>query len=102
MDQRSSSRLVEDQGTHQLDQSAGNSGQVWRTTGLMARVKGGDSSGLIPSEVLWTSEPSRDWCDRDVNERLEDYSILTQPGENLAEESSARPLVNMSESMAMT
>ena len=69
---------------------------------LTARVEGGDFSGLTPSEVPQMVEPSRDWCDRYLNERLEDYCILTWPDEDLMEEPSAQPLVNVSESTATT
>ena len=43
-----------------------------------------------------TLEPSSGhWCDRDVNEQLEDYYvILTWPDEDSAEEPSAWPLVS--------
>ena len=58
---------------------------------------------MTPSEVSQMLEPSRDWCDWDVNERLEDYSaILTWPDEDSAEEPSARPLVNVLESTVKT
>ena len=61
-----------------------------------------DSSGLMHSKVSHTLElSSRHWCDRDVNEQLEDYyAILTWPDKDSVEEPSARPL--MSESVAMT
>ena len=69
----------------------------WRMTGLPhSEFEVSDSSGLTPSEVLQTSEPSsRHWCDRGVNEQLEDYyAILTWPNKDSAEEPSARPLVS--------
>ena len=70
---------------------------------LMARVEGGDSFSLTPSEVSQKSELSRDWCNRDVNKRLEDYSVtLTWSDEDLVEEPSAQPLINVLESMAIT
>ena len=53
---------------------------------LMARVKGGDSFSLTPSEVSQKSELSRDWCERDVNKRLEDYSVTLTWSDNLVEE----------------
>ena len=70
---------------------------------LMARVEGGDSFSLTPSEVSQKSELSRDWCNRDVNKRLEDYSVtLTWSDEDLVEEPSAQPLINVLENMAIT
>ena len=50
----------------------------------------------MSSEVSQTSEPSsRHWCDRDVNEQLEDYyAILTWPDEDSVEEPSTWPLVS--------
>ena len=81
--------------------------KLWRITGeqldfLTARFEGGDSSGLTPSEVSQMLEPSSGhWCDRDVNEQLEDYyAILTWPDEDSVEEPSAWPL--MSDSAATT
>ena len=49
------------------------------------------------------SEPSRDWADRDVEERLNNYSaILTWPAEESREDPSTRPLISVSESTART
>ena len=70
--------------------------KLWRITGeqldfFTAIFEGSDSSGLTPSEVSQTLEPSSGhWCDRDVNEQLEDYYvILTWPDGDSAEEPSA-------------
>ena len=42
---------------------------------------------LTPSELSQVSEPSRDWADRDMDERLNDYSvILTWPNEESGED----------------
>ena len=49
------------------------------------------------------SEPNRDWGDRDVDERLNDYSaILTWPDEESGEDPSVQPIISMSESTAIT
>ena len=60
------------------------------------RFEGGDSSGLTTSEVSQMSEPSSGhWCDRDVNEQLEDYYVIpTWTDEDSAEEPSAMQLVS--------
>ena len=74
-----------------------------RLDSLTARVKDSDSSSLIPSEVSQTSEPSRDWGDRDVDEQLNDYSaVLTWPDEESGEDPSVRPVISMSESTTKT
>ena len=74
-----------------------------RLDSLTARVEGSDSSNLTPSEVSRMSEPSRDWADRDVDERLNDYStILTWPDEEWGEDPSSRPIISVSESTAKT
>ena len=74
-----------------------------RLDSLTARVEGSDSSSSMPSEVSQMSEPSRDWADRDVEERLNDYSaILTWPDEESGEDPSARPLISVLESTAKT
>ena len=89
-DQRSSTRSAVEQGSHRPAQSSqfertvletlANFGQ--RLDSLTARVEGSDSSSSTPSEVSRVSEPSRDWADRDVDERLNDYSaILPWPDE---------------------
>ena len=53
-----------------------------RLDSLTARVEGSDSSSSTPSEVSRMSDPSRDWADRDVDERLNDYSATpTWPDE---------------------
>ena len=49
------------------------------------------------------SEPSRDWADRDVDERLNDYSaIITWPDEESGENPSTWLLVSVLESTART
>ena len=72
---------MEDQGTHLSAQSGSQFVCTVLETlakfgeqldSLTARVEGSDSSGLTPSKGSQMSEPSRDWCDWDVNERLED------------------------------
>lgn len=110
-DQRSSTRSAVEQGSHQPAQSSQFERTVLETLAkfgkrldsLTARVEGSDSSSSTPSEVSRMSEPSRDWADRDVDERLNDYSaIITWPDEELGEDPSARPLVSVSESTART
>ena len=67
------------------------------------RVEGSDPSSSTPSEVSRVSKPSRDWADRDMDERLNDYSaILTWPDEEPGEDPSARPLISMLENTART
>ena len=67
------------------------------------RIEGSDPSSSTPSEVSRVSKPSRDWADRNMDERLNDYSaILTWPDEEPGEDPSARPLISMSENTART
>ena len=40
-----------------------------RLDSLTARVEGSDSSSSMPSRASQTSEPSRDWGQRDVDKR---------------------------------
>ena len=57
-----------------------------RLYSLTARAEGSDSSSLTSQ----TSEPSRDWGERDVDEWLNDYStILTWPDEESGEHPSS-------------
>ena len=105
-DQRSSARSAGKQGSHQPAQSSQFERTVLETLAkfgerldsLTARVEGSDSSSSTPSEVSRVSEPSRDWADRDVDERLNDYStILTWPDKESGKDPSAWPLVSVSE-----
>ena len=83
-DQRSSTRSAVEQGSHQPAQSSHFERTVLETLAkfgkrldsLIASVEGSDSSSSTPSEVPRMSEPSRDWADRDVDERLNDYSAI--------------------------
>ena len=74
-----------------------------RLDSLTARVEGSDSSSLAPSGASQASDPSRDWGERDVDERLADYSaILTWPDEEPGEDSPMQPVISVSESTAKT
>ena len=88
--QTSSMRSAVEQGSHQPAQSSQFERTVLETLAkfgerldsLTVRVEGSDSLSSMPSEVSRMLEPSRDWADRDVDERLNDYSaILTWPDE---------------------
>ena len=90
------------QGSHQPPQSSQFERTVLETLAkfrkrlesLTARVESSDSLSSMPSEVSQMSKPNEDWADRDVDERLNDYStIITRPGEESGEDPSARPLV---------
>ena len=98
-DQTSSVRSAGEQGSHQPAQSSQFERKVRGKTGLAhSEGRGSDSSSLTPSELSRVSEPSRDWADRDVDERLNDYStILTWPDEESGKDLSAWPLVSVSE-----
>ena len=80
-----------EQGSHQLAQDS----QCWLSLGRdwtpsQQRVEGSDSLSTTPSGASQTSEPSRDWGERDVDERLNNYSaILTWPDEVSGEHSSS-------------
>ena len=110
-DQRSSTRSAEEQGSHQSAQGSQFERTVPETLAkfgerldsLTARVEGSDPSSSTLSGASQTPEPSRDWGDRDVDERLNDYSaILTWPDEESGEDPSVRPIISVSESTAKT
>ena len=86
--------------------SDGDTGKVRGKTGLdslTARVKGSDFLSSKPSGASQTSNPSRDWGERDMDERLNDYStILTWPDEESGENPSVRHIISVSESTANT
>ena len=81
-DQRSSTRSADS--NHQSAQSSQFEQTVLETLAkfggrldsLTARVEGSDSSSLTPSGASQASEPSRDWGERDMDERLADYSAI--------------------------
>ena len=105
-DQRST-LSAEEQGSHQSAQGStvletlAKFGE--RLDSLTARVEGSDPSSSTLSGASQTPEPSRDWGDRDVDERLNDYSaILTWPDEESGEDPSVRPIISVSESTTKT
>ena len=83
-DQRSSTRLAVEQGSHQPAQSSQFERTMLETLAkfrerldsLTARVEGSDSSSSKSSEVSRMSEPNSDRADRDVDEQLNDYSAI--------------------------
>ena len=80
VDQRSSTRSAEEQGSHQSAQGSQFERTVLETLAkfrerldsLTARVEGNDPSSSTLSGGSQMPEPSRDWGDRDVDERLND------------------------------
>ena len=105
--QRSSTRSAEEQGSHQSAQGSQFERTVLETlakfgerlNSLTAKVEGSDSSSSTLGGASQTSEPSSDWGDRDVDERLNDYSaILTWPDKQSGEDPSVRQIISVSES----
>ena len=103
-DQRSSTRSAEEQGSQfkrTVLETLAKLGE--RLDSLTVRVEGSDPSSSTLSGASQTPEPSGDWGDRDVDERLNDYStILTWPDEESGEDPSVRLIISVSESTAKT